>query len=171
MIYIRKFDKGRDLEKFIELERENNLSGKLFDTVIESLIDDLDDEKILRYAIVDKETDEVYGLCQLDMTKRNKPELGLNILKKHQGKGYGTKAAELLIEQASAWDFVESFKWNARTENARSRRIAEKLGGVYVGEKLLFPVEIMTFAIKKGIFSEEEVPRISKYEIAKNLLR
>lgn len=167
MVYIRKFELEKDRNAFYEIRKERTVLGELFDSVFEFTMNKMEEESIMYFTIIHKETKSILGFCQLDMEDSIRPELGIDIFEKYWNCGYGTMAINLLIEIASEWEHVAGFKWNAVRDNVKSRHIAEKIGGVLIDEKPLYPDAINTFGLENGFFTEDDIVYVCQYEIPK----
>lgn len=76
---------------------------------------------------------EFVGIAGLHGLGEDQPEVGIWIKEAVQGNGYGQEAMAGLLAWASQRFGLSAFQWPAAVDNARSRRLAEKLGGVLVG--------------------------------------
>ena len=69
---------------------------------------------------------------KLDMVM---PELGIQLLRKYQGQGIGTRIMKLFVNQLKSIMKVESFSVRIRSDNYASQRMFEKMGIVKIGEE------------------------------------
>lgn len=97
--------------------------------------DVLTDRNKLQLKVIDKGTQEYVGevvLMKLDMVM---PELGIQLLRKYQGQGIGTRIMKLFVNQLKSIMKVESFSVRIRSDNYASQRMFEKMGIVKIGEE------------------------------------
>jgi RimJ/RimL family protein N-acetyltransferase len=82
-------------------------------------------------------TDKFLGIAGLHRIGSPEPELGIWIKEQAQGIGYGREAVVAAIAWAARALAVTSFEYPVAVENRRSQRIAESLGGVVAGTRML----------------------------------
>ena len=85
------------------------------------------------FHFVIRANSEFAGLAGLHGLKESLPELGIWLKELAQGHGYGYEAIEALIVWASQTFGPSAFRWPVAVDNIRSRKLAEKLGGVPIG--------------------------------------
>jgi RimJ/RimL family protein N-acetyltransferase len=77
-------------------------------------------------------------------------ELGWTIIPEHQGKGYATEAARMLL----AYAFDELDRQHVvsliHPDNAPSRRVAEKLGEKIEGETIVLTMPVLIYGRDRG---------------------
>lgn len=122
---------------------------------------------VIAFAVVELESGEICGFSQLDMQNENCPQFGIDIIDAYMGKGYGYRASALVRKYASDWENVEYFTWKADSDNEKSRRIAEKLGGVLIQQRHFLPDKVIEFGLERGILEEEDLSIVCKYKIEK----
>jgi len=87
------------------------------------------------WAVVEKETGNLIGHCGIHRVKINeteeKPELAYRIYKKLWGKGYATEAATAVRDYAFSVLKLPEIVSCIAHDNARSMRVAEKVGLTY----------------------------------------
>ena len=84
-----------------------------------------------------RSTGEFLGVAALHRIGNPEPELGIWIKEHAQGIGYGREAVAAAIAWAARALAVTSFEYPVAVENRRSRRVAESLGGVLAGTRML----------------------------------
>ena len=82
------------------------------------------------FHFVIRASSEFVGLAGLHSLNESLPELGIWLKEPAQGHGYGHEAIEALIDWASRTLGLSAFRWPVAVDNTRSRKLAEKLGGV-----------------------------------------
>jgi RimJ/RimL family protein N-acetyltransferase len=82
-------------------------------------------------------TGEFLGVAGLHRIGNPEPELGIWIKEKAQGIGYGREAVAAAIAWAARALASTSFEYPVAVDNRRSRRVAESLGGILVGTRML----------------------------------
>jgi RimJ/RimL family protein N-acetyltransferase len=81
------------------------------------------------------EDDEVVGLCgHHGPPVDGAIEIGYNVAPQRQGRGYGTRAIELLVENARERDDIETIIAQTAPENIASQRVLEHNGFELAGE-------------------------------------
>lgn len=118
----------------------------------------------LACAIIETDTGDVCGFCQLKNIDTPTPEVGIDIRDIYMGKGYAQEAVKLLISYASQHYVVDYFVWKASKTNFVSRHIAEK-GGVLISEQPTMDQWIIDYGIKIGALKEEDVSYICTYRV------
>ncbi|SEA89077.1 Protein N-acetyltransferase, RimJ/RimL family [Pelagibacterium halotolerans] len=103
------------------------------------------------YAIV-LPGDALIGMVGLHLYPDADPEIGYWLGEPYWGRGYGTEAVGALIEAARATGHCAMLRAKARSENAASRAILEKLDFRIVGEAV------------SGCGSHKDVP-VATYEL------
>lgn len=90
-----------------------------------------------RWACVLKETGAVIGLCgivKMETNGREVNDLGYIFGKSHWGKGYATEAAQAVVDHAFGVLGLDSITANMPWDHNASRRVAEHLGMIKIGE-------------------------------------
>ena len=99
------------------------------------------------YAVEEKTTGTLIGRCGFT----NQPgwpafELGWTIVPEHQGKGYATEAARMLLQLAFTTLDQPRVTSLIHPDNAPSRRVAEKLGQTIEGETEVLTMPVLIYA-------------------------
>ena len=136
---IRHFDEGDASEAFAAITPgltrfmnwEPPSSSEEFAEVWRSWLPEMNTGSELHFAI--RARQEFIGIAGLHGLKEDHPELGLWIKEAAQGNGYGHEAMGALLAWASRRFGSSAFRWPVAVDNAPSRRLAEKLGGILVG--------------------------------------
>lgn len=89
---------------------------------------------LLLYGIVHKDKNELIGMIHLKMNGDHlRGELGYWIEKEEWGKGYGTEAAEAVMEYGFNHRGLHRIFAQAFTDNPASTRVMEKIGMTFEG--------------------------------------
>jgi RimJ/RimL family protein N-acetyltransferase len=91
------------------------------------------DEREFHFVVVERGTGAVLGVVGLNRKDESAAELHYWIRSDHTGQGLATEACRALIKWARATLGVDQLTLWAGRENHASRRVAAKLGFVYVG--------------------------------------
>lgn len=81
-----------------------------------------------RWAVQDKETNEVVGWCGLRKNENTLVDIGYRFKKKHWNKGYATEAAEACLAYGFHQLGLTEIIGNANESNKASIRVFEKIG-------------------------------------------
>ncbi len=87
-------------------------------------------------GVVEKNTGRLIGLCGLNPYEGRKPEIEFKLGVPYWGKGYATELGRQIIRGAFATAEIEGIYGIAQPENLASRRVLEKLGMGYLGERV-----------------------------------
>ena len=98
--------------------------------IINDWLIDYEDEKTVRYAIVEKESGTLMGSVDIVEFVGEKPMIGYCMGKKFWGKGYMTEAGRALIDYLFSLGY-DALVICADSRNNRSLRVIEKLGFKY----------------------------------------
>lgn len=97
--------------------------------------DALSDTNKLQLKVVDKCTKKYVGEVALMKLDSGMPELGIQLLRKYQGQGIGTRVMRLFVNQLKSIMEVEFFLVRIRSDNHVSQRMFEKMGVIKIGEE------------------------------------
>ena len=126
----RSFFEKSCLARGDEYYEENN-----FKKILKELIKE--QEQGIHYMyLIKNDNDEIVGRINLVDVIRgsmNKAELGYRIAEKHQGKGYGKKAIELVLGEALNIHQLHRIEAGSAIENIASQKILESSGFRKVG--------------------------------------
>ena len=101
---------------------------------IESILDAERNNKIIMFAITEKESQLLIGLINLNLSSPyRRGELAYWVGKHYWGNGYGTEAAKLLLEYGFSHLKLNKIFAASFTSNPGSWRIMEKIGLKYEG--------------------------------------
>lgn len=138
-------------EKYIlsryEIEEQNLFLKTWKETFENSIV--LEDEKFkkksweevwsdttkLHLKIVDNLLHEYIGEVVILQLDSRMPELGIQLLRKYQGQGIGTRIMKLLVNQLKFIMGVESFLIRIRSDNYVSQHMFKGMGAVKIGEE------------------------------------
>ena len=95
--------------------------------------DVLADTNKLQLKIVDKHTEEYIGEVSIMKLGGEMLELGVQLLRKYQGKGIGTRIVNLFVNQLKSIIEAEALGVRIRSDNLISQRMFEKMGAVRIG--------------------------------------
>lgn len=85
---------------------------------------------------IERRDGELIGLCGLDWTGRNGPELGYWLGAPHWGYGYASEAVRAVTGHVFETTRIDRIVSGARVTNAASRRVLEKCGFEWTGVEL-----------------------------------
>ena len=108
-----------------------------FKSILEELI--IEHKKGLVYMyLIFNEANEIVGRVNLVNIQRgscNKAELGYRIGEIHQGKGYATKAVELILKEASSRHSINKIEAGTSSKNIASKNVLIKNGFKFVSQQ------------------------------------
>lgn len=87
-------------------------------------------------AIMEKDTNQLIGLCGLNPYQENEPEIEWKLGVPYWGKGYATELGKQMIQAAFAFTGIKGIYGMAQPENTASRRVLEKIGMKYLGNQI-----------------------------------
>lgn len=87
-------------------------------------------------AVIEKESNQLIGLCGLNPYKANEPEIEFKIGVPYWGKGYATELGKQIIKDSFATTDIKGIYGMAQPENIASRRVLEKIGMKYLGNQI-----------------------------------
>ena len=115
--------------------------------------DELLSEDHLTCSILQKDTSAFCGFCQLQWVFSDTPELGIDLLHAYQKNGVAAEVLPPFLSHAKELLHCHHFYSKIKKNNLPSQKLAEKIGGKYIGTKSLlpedFPKEMTAFAEKK----------------------
>lgn len=86
-------------------------------------------------AVIEKCTNQLIGLCGLNPYLPKEPEIEFKLGVPWWNQGYATELGRQMIELAFAATEVRGIYGMARPDNAASRKVLEKLGMTYLGDR------------------------------------
>lgn len=86
-------------------------------------------------AVIEKNTNQLIGLCGLNPYKENEPEIEFKIGVPYWGKGYATELGKQIIKSSFAAADIKGIYGMAQPENTASRKVLEKIGMKYLGNR------------------------------------
>lgn len=119
--------------------------------------DDLLSAEHLTCSILKKETGTFCGFCQLQWIFSAAPELGIDLLPEYQKQGIATEVLPPFLSRAKKLLPNSCFHAKIQKQNHPSQRLAEKIGGICIGEKSLLSADFPTAWIA---FAEQEFPNL-----------
>lgn len=87
-------------------------------------------------VVIEKGTGRLIGLCGLNPYLTRRPEIEWKLGAAHWGRGYATELGRQMICEAFTATDVRGIYGMAMPENAASRRVLEKIGMKYLGERM-----------------------------------
>lgn len=87
-------------------------------------------------AVIEKSSNQLIGLCGLNPYDADAPEIEWKLGVPYWGKGYATELGRQMIECAFDTTLVKGIYGMAYPENAASRRVLEKIGMKYIGNRV-----------------------------------
>ncbi|MGN0136216.1 GNAT family N-acetyltransferase [Anaerotignum sp.] len=123
--------------------------------------EDLLAEEHLTCSILERDTQAFCGFCQLQWVFSPAPELGIDLLPLYQKHGVATEVLPVFLSRAKKILPIDHFYSKIKKNNLPSQRLAEKIGGICIGEKSLLPAN---FSKEMAAFAEKEFPDFFFYE-------
>ena len=118
--------------------------------------DDLmSEDDLLTCSILQRDTGIFCGFCQLQQVFSTTPELGIDLLPAYQHSGIAAEILPLFLAQAKKLLQNNYFYSKIKKSNIPSQKLAEKIGGICIGEKNLLPAD---FPDSLRTIAEKEFP-------------
>ena len=118
--------------------------------------DDLmSEDDLLTCSILQHDTGVFCGFCQLQHIFSSAPELGIDLLPIYQHSGIAAEVLPLFLAQAKKLLQNDHFYSKIKKANIPSQKLAEKIGGICIGEKNLLPAD---FPDSLRTIAEKEFP-------------
>lgn len=105
-------------------------------------------------AVIEKETNQVIGLCGLNPYKENEPEIEWKLGVPFWSKGYATELGKQMIKEAFSATNIKGIYGMAQPGNASSRKVLEKIGMEYIGNQVFRDCEDAFYYISICTFEE-----------------
>lgn len=96
-------------------------------------------EDHLTCSILEKGTSAFCGFCQLQWIFSETPELGIDLLPKYRSSGIAAKVLPPFLTQAKKLLKSRAFYSKIKKNNIPSQKLAEKIGGHFIGTRSLLP--------------------------------
>ena len=87
-------------------------------------------------AVIEKESNQLIGLCGLNPYKVNEPEIEFKIGVPYWSKGYATELGKQIIKDSFDATDIKGIYGMAQPENIASRKVLEKIGMKYLGNQI-----------------------------------
>ncbi len=87
-------------------------------------------------AVIEKSTGALIGLCGLNPYQADEPEMEWKLGVPYWNKGYATELGRQMIREAFAIPTVKGIYGMAQLENTASRKVLEKIGMEYIGNRI-----------------------------------
>jgi RimJ/RimL family protein N-acetyltransferase len=118
--------------------------------------DDLiSEDDLLTCSILQRDTGVFCGFCQLQQIFSSVPELGIDLLPIYQHNGIAAEVLPPFLAQAKKILQNDHFYSKIKKANIPSQKLAEKIGGICIGEKNLLPAD---FPDSLRTIAEKEFP-------------
>lgn len=114
-------------------------------------------EEHLTCSILQKDTQTFCGFCQLQWIFSPTPELGIDLLPPYQKQGVAAEVLPAFLSHAKKLLPIDYFYSKIKKNNVPSQGLAEKIGGICIGEKSLLPANFPKDMIS---FAEKEFPHL-----------
>lgn len=101
-------------------------------------------------AIIEKNANQLIGLCGLNPYKVNEPEIEFKIGVPYWSRGYATELGKNIIKAAFATTDINGIYGMAQQENIASRKVLEKIGMNYLGNRIFRNHEDSFYYIANG---------------------
>lgn len=112
-------------------------------------------EEHLTCSILEKATGSFCGFCQLQWIFSDIPELGIDLMEEYRKQGVAREILPPFLSHAKKLLKNDHFYSKIRKSNIPSQKLAEKIGGICIGEKNLLPSD---FPSALTAFAEKEFP-------------
>lgn len=87
-------------------------------------------------AVIEKNTDQLIGLCGLNPYKDNEPEIEFKIGVPYWNRGYAAELGKQIIRESFEAVGIRGIYGMAHPENTASRKVLEKIGMKYSGDQI-----------------------------------
>lgn len=87
-------------------------------------------------AVIEKDTNQLVGLCGLNPYKAGEPEIEFKLGVPYWGRGYATELGQEIIRSAFAATDLKGIYGMAQPDNIASRKVLEKIGMEYLGDRM-----------------------------------
>lgn len=164
--YILQKEREEDKQAYFELYKEDSILFKrmpydMFQDFFEKQWADRRKEKNL-YVSIFKKRDSVYlGNIVLQNIDSTTPELGIDVVKKHQRKGVAYDTLKMFVQWGGqTFNNMEYFLVRIYSDNSASLNLFQKLGVTKIGEE---PSEYQVFLNHfKESLGKEEYEKVKK---------
>lgn len=100
-------------------------------------------------AVIEKSSHQLIGLCGLNPYQENEPEIEFKLAPSFWHKGYATELGKQIIKEAFAVTNISGIYGMSMPENIASRKVLEKIGMHYIGNRLFRDQEDSFYYIAK----------------------
>ncbi len=87
-------------------------------------------------AVIEKNTNQLIGLCGLNPYREKEPEIEFKIGVQYWNKGYATELGRKIIKAAFSDTEIKGIFGMAHQDNIASRKVLEKIGMNYLGNHI-----------------------------------
>lgn len=127
----KPFDSIEEVEEMLTVASQKLKSGEEF-----------------RYAVVQKENNELIGTFLIKSYSKNECEIGYSIGEKYWGKGYGVELVKGMLDYISSLNYKKVLA-TSRIENIASLKLLEKIGFKPSSEKELDNCYCFEYSLEK----------------------
>ncbi len=117
--------------------------------------DELLSEDHLTCSILKKDAGAFCGFCQLQWIFSDVPELGIDLLPAYHKNGIAAEVLPPFLSRTKELLQCDHFYSKIKKNNLPSQKLAEKIGGICIGEKNLLPAD---FPESLTSIAEKEFP-------------
>ena len=101
----------------------------------------MSENDLLTCSILTQDTGEFCGFCQLQWIFSDVPELGIDLLPVYHKNGIAAEVLPPFLSHAKKLLQCDHFYSKIKKNNTPSQKLAEKIGGICMGEKNLLPAD------------------------------
>lgn len=87
-------------------------------------------------AVIAKQTKQLIGLCGLNPYMDKEPEIEFKLGVPYWGVGYATELGKTIVREAFVSTDIKGIYGMAQPENIASRKVLEKIGMTFLGERV-----------------------------------
>lgn len=123
---------------------------------------ELNNKNNITFSILDSASEMYIGYCQYNKIGTDKPDIGIELLPEHRGKGIGFEVCSVLKEKFFSKTEFNALYYLVRRQNTASIALAEKLGAKRCGmehvyDQLLSTISSMNPEEKAGFTNVEDL--------------
>ncbi|WP_283177897.1 GNAT family N-acetyltransferase [Gemmobacter sp. 24YEA27] len=122
-------------------------SRAAFETVWKAWLKTIEDGSDLTFVLRLRDTRRFIGLAGLHNTGSAEPELGIWVAEREHGNGYGREAVHGVARWGATAFGAIAFRYPVAVANSPSRRLAEALGGLEIGNETAPKYESVIYRI------------------------
>lgn len=164
--YILKKEREEDKQVYFDLYKEDSILAKgmssdMFHDFFEKQWENRKQENSLYVSVFRRQDFAYLGNIALSNLESRTPELGIDVMKKHQRKGVACDSLRMFMKWASeTYNNIEYFFVRIYSDNLASLSLFQKLGAIKIGEE---PSEYQAFLNQfKEHAGKEEYEKVKK---------